>query len=599
MKNTNFPAGVRPNVTIEIHESDGGIIIKLHASDIVAGSLSIKSGTSNSGEFTVGGAVIGSLQFGIMNDTGDFSDINFVNAYAEVYCSATDSEGKTYGVYCGRFWFVNHKETGNVINCEANDMMQIMDEHQMYELELSYPTTASVIVNKIMAELQKTFPELALSGFGASDDFNIEKDSVNDDMTWRECFSYIAQANGKYVRDHAFSDESPLVDGVITLREEILFDWYDMDNPYDAGVTFSHDLRTEAITITGAKVYPNGSEESQDVGANGYMLVISDNPFITEENLDDISQRINSAVTGISFYPGTFSIKANPAIEAGDVLTVQTDKQTIKTIATTVTYKISLQESIIAEADEYAGDMRVSKKKRAKQAVQKMVQDETNKTISNMANDPNSPMWDAVDNGISGQLNDPDSELSQAIAGGGGGDVIQWRGGGWNVDKSEITPSSAYIALLSTVDAIMIDKVDSVYIDGFCIPINKALLESGDIVVASTLAGMHIVSHNQYSQGTTVRNYTNRSYGVAKLSITLSEYNVNGAGTVKVDVQIEQFYGSTKDVVQGFNLSTQQRGSVMFGVVPLKSMMVYGTFTYTESGSMSFDVIETLEKAGS
>ena len=123
---------------------------------------------------------------------------------------------------------------------------------------------------------------------------------------------------------------------------------------------------TEAITITGAKVYPNGSEESLDVGTNGYMLVISDNPFITEENLDDISHRINAAVTGISFYPGTFSIKSNPAIEAGDVLTVQTDKQTIKTIATTVTYKISLQESIIAEADEYAGDMRVSKKKRAR-----------------------------------------------------------------------------------------------------------------------------------------------------------------------------------------------------------------------------------------
>ena len=184
-------------------------------------------------------------------------------------------------------------------------------------------------------------------------------------------------------------------------------------------------------------------------------------------------------------------------------------------------------------------------------------------------------------------------------SGGGGGDVIQWRGGGWNVEASEITPSATYIALLSTVDAIMIDKVDSVYIDGFCIPINKALLESGDIVVVSTLAGMHIVSHNQYAQGMTVRNYTNRSYGVAKLSITLSEYNVNGAGTVKVGVQIEQFYGSTKDVVQGFNLSTQQRGSVMFGVTPFKSMMVYGTFTYTESGSMSFESIETLEKAGS
>ena len=401
MKNTNFPAGVRPTVIIVINQADGKTI-NIGNKDLVAGSLSLKTGTSNSGEFTVGGAVIGSFQFSLMNDTGKFDGINYVNAYVTVTMSAFVNGG-AQTIQMGKFWFVNHKETGNVINCETYDIMQIFDEHQMYEQSVSYPTTACALARKII----KSRGISTIFGLDVSKDFDITEDMIDDDMTERECLSYIAQAMGKFVR---YSGEQG---GFIE------FGWYDMSTVYDVGATFSHDLRTEPISITGAKVYPNGADESQDVGTSGYMVVISDNPLITEDNLEKISSNINNAVTGIAFYPGTFSIKANPAIEAGDVLKLQTDKQEITTIATTVTYKISLQESITADADDYAGDMRLSKKQRAKQYVDKKIAQGADKAISD-------------------QLKDPDSELSQAIAGGGGG-------GSGSLDFSKIVLPQPYI----------------------------------------------------------------------------------------------------------------------------------------------------------
>ena len=207
--------------------------------------------------------------------------------------------------------------------------------------------------------------------------------------------SYLAQMMGQYVA----------ADG-----NNLHFGWYTPGSKHDAGVTFSHDLRTEPTTITGVKVYPDGSEVDTSEGENGYVVTISDNPFITESNVATVASIISAAVVGTSFYPGTISILANPAIEAGDVLTVQTDKQAVTVYATTVTYKLQLQESITADSDPYAGDMRLSKaqklKKIAKKAAEQQIQDD---------------------------LDNSDSPLSQAISSGGGGS-----GGGGGLPAGDV-----------------------------------------------------------------------------------------------------------------------------------------------------------------
>ena len=369
MRDLTFPAGVKPSIAIKIKQADG-TVYTLTDKNIQAGSVSFAFGTSNGGEFTIGGAVIGSFKFHIINRMQIWDSINYINATVEP--TLTFGE-KTLNM--GKYWFVNHKETGSVIVCETYDALQILDEHQIHEDDIVYPTTVQDLAQKIAGKRGFTVTGI-LNG-------NIPiNDPKNDDMTERECFSYLAQMTGQFV---------------VAKGDTLVFGKYDKKTFHDAGVTFSHDLRTEPISITGVRVYVDDTNNSTG-GTAGYMVEIQDNPFIKKENMDSVKTALMNNIVGISFYPGTFSIRANPAIEAGDGLTLTTDKRTVKVYATTITYKLQLQESITADADDYAGDMRLSKRRKISQIAKK-----------------------AAQNAISEDLKNPDSELSQAIGGGSGG----------------------------------------------------------------------------------------------------------------------------------------------------------------------------------
>lgn len=376
MKNTNFPAGVKPNITAVITQADG-TTIELANSDFLAGSVSFNSGSSNSGEITVGGAIIPSFKFSLMNETSKFSDVNFVNATVKPTITANNIT-----LEMGKYWFVNHKETGNIISCESYGALQIFDEHQLYEDEITYPMSANSLASKIISGRGFSY------GGGGYAFINVD-DPEDDDMTERECLAYIAQMFGCFVKEYTNGDTT-----------YIRFESYKKSvTPIDAGTTFSHDLRTEPITVTGIQVYAKDSDTPVERGSDGYRLVIQDNPFITESNIEAVADRIDSIFTGLSFYPGTYSILGNPAIEPGDMLKVQTDKKEIITLATTVTYKLQLQESITADADDYAGDMRLSKKARAKQYVDRQIANAVEKGMNNMMSDPDST-WNQELGGI-------------------------------------------------------------------------------------------------------------------------------------------------------------------------------------------------------
>lgn len=180
--------------------------------------------------------------------------------------------------------------------------------------------------------------------------------------------------------------------------------------------------------------------------------------------------------------------------------------------------------------------------------------------------------------------------------GGGGGDVIQWRGGGWNVDQSDFDQSFPSIALLADGAVVVMDYIDSIYIDGFCVPVDKAALERGEVVGFSTLARISINSHNQYSYGQTVQDYDNKTFGVGQLSVIISEYNVESPGNVRVQVQITQFYGMTKEIINGMNIGIQRTGVCILGEEPFLSKIMYGSgFPQKEATLLSFETRESLE----
>lgn len=366
MKTTANIAGIKPAITGRLLLQSGTIV--LSDRDFMAGSIKFRGGTSESSEFSVGAAIIGGLDFTLINDAKKFSGLDWFDSKVQI---SLEISGEV--VDMGTYYVVKHYERGNVVTVECHDALKILDEYQIYEDDITWPADSAAVASKIASRH-------GLSVSGLTSGIQIP-DPGNDLMTERECIAYIGQIHGKYVRAH---------DTVIS------FEWYNTADVHDAGTTFSHDLRTDDIEITGVKVTASDGTKTETRGESGYMLSIKSNPFVTADNIAAIADKIGAAVTGIKYRPGDVSIMSNPAIEPGDVLRVNTGQETgVIVIASTVTYTVSrLQESITSDAEPYSGDLRIKRSDYIKNQTQQTIDDE---------------------------LKNPDSNLSQAIGGGSSG----------------------------------------------------------------------------------------------------------------------------------------------------------------------------------
>lgn len=363
--------GLTPVVSAVLTLS-GGTTINIDNHDIVSGSFSIKDGTSDPSEFSVGGAVIRGCSFTLFNYGGKFSGISWFDSKVSV--TLTYSNGTTLNM--GSFYVVSHNETGYRISVETYSAMKLLDEYQIYEHNFTYPMTAQAAVTTIATARGLTVAGMRYPNMSISD-------PGSDTITEREFVSYIAQMMGQFVT----------VEGSV-----LKFGWYNLNSAHDAGTAFSHNLRTNDVTITGVKVTTADGQTVQTVGTSGYVLNITDNPLITADNINAVATQINSAVNGITFRPGTVSILSDANIQAGDTLLVHTKNGDATVLATTIVYKPTTKMSVTADAEPYDGDLRITRSQR----IQAMMQSEADRAISK-------------------QLANSNSQLSKAIAGGGGG----------------------------------------------------------------------------------------------------------------------------------------------------------------------------------
>ena len=359
-------AGIKPTITGTITLS-GGTTISLTDRDFQAGSLNFKSGTSNSGEFSVGAAIIGACSFGLMNDTGRFDGVSWYDSSVSITITAAGTV-----LPMGEFLVVSHKETGRVIAIEAYDRMKLLDEYGLYEHQITWPATAQSVVAAICTARGLTYTGLAYPSMSL-------EDPGDTDMTERECISYIAQMMGQFV---------------LVKNNVLTFGWYDLNTVFNAGNSFSHDFQTSDTTIGGVTVKVD--ENTKQTQGSGTLITVENNPFVTATNLATVTTQIYNAVNGIQYRIGSANILSNPAIEAGDRLLINTETDTVIILATTVTYKPQLQMSVQSDGSDVS-DLRLNKTDRIK----KIANQQANKAIGN-------------------QLNDPNSDLSRAIAGGGG-----------------------------------------------------------------------------------------------------------------------------------------------------------------------------------
>lgn len=289
--------------------------------------FSFTGGSSPSGDFTVGGCVIGMFRFLLNNYDGAFDSFDFAGAYIEPYCGFDST-----WVKMGRYYFASHKTLGHVITCITYDALKLMDQENAV---LTYPITAGNAVAQIAANhgmtVSGTFP-------GSTTQLTVEPEET---MTERLALSYIAELTGNRVK--------------VTADNQLWLGWYDTASPITQEAVFGQEIELADTTITGVKY------KDTMVGTDGYVIDLSSNPYITEANAATALSLIGNRIIGTTFRAGQVTILGNPAIEAGDSITFDAENgETVTMIVTQYNYKLGLTEDVGCDAQtEEEADLRV------------------------------------------------------------------------------------------------------------------------------------------------------------------------------------------------------------------------------------------------
>lgn len=336
---------------------------KIHIDDskLWANGFEVSDATSSNGTFTIGALIAGKLKIKLNNIYEDYSKYDFDKASVIAYVSKSFFDGTTERLKIGEYRVSETSYDGSLITLTCLD--NINNFNREYDSNLSYPTTAYEIVRDACIKCDIPF---TMSRFDNSDYVINEIPSDNQKLTYGQVIAYILQLSGLW--------------GKCGHNGELLIGWYDMSQfdsqgydggtfstkttPYSDGDTLNggnftdyssgdsadggtftearnyHNIYTQKdlnvatddVVITGVKVTVTSKEDkAKDVnalaGKEGYVVSISDNPFIPADKAQAVANYIIKKIGGMRFRPLDATLLSNPLIESGDVALVTDRKQ--------------------------------------------------------------------------------------------------------------------------------------------------------------------------------------------------------------------------------------------------------------------------------
>ena len=329
-------------------------------SELWANGFEVNDSTSSNGTFTIGALIAGKLKIKLNNIYEDYSKYDFDKASVTAYVSKSFSDGTTEKLKIGEYRVSETSYDGSLIKLTCLD--NINNFNREYDSNLSYPTTAYEVVRDACIKCDVPF---TMARFDNSDYVINEIPSDNQKLTYGQVIAYILQLSGLW--------------GKCGHDGELLIGWYDMSQfdsrSYDGGTfstkttpysdgdnvdggTFKYsdgdnadggtftearnyhniytqkdlNVATDDVVITGVKVTVTSKEDkAKDVnalaGKEGYVISISDNPFIPGDKAQTIANYIFKKIGGMRFRPLDATLLSNPLIESGDVALVTDRKQ--------------------------------------------------------------------------------------------------------------------------------------------------------------------------------------------------------------------------------------------------------------------------------
>lgn len=335
--------------------------IPISDSELWANGFEVNDSTSSNGTFTIGALIAGKLKIKLNNIYEDYSKYDFDKASVTTYVSKSFSDGTSEKLKIGEYRVSETSYDGSLITLTCLD--NINNFNREYDSNLSYPTTAYEVVRDACIKCDVPF---TMARFDNSDYTINEIPSDNQKLTYGQVIAYILQLSGLW--------------GKCGHDGELLIGWYDMSQfesqnynggtfstkttPYSDGNsvdggnftdyssgdsadggTFTEtrnyhniytqkdlNVATDDVVITGVKVTVTSKEDkTKDVnalaGKEGYVVSISDNPFISAEKAQTVANYIFKKIGGMRFRPLDATLLSNPLIESGDVALVTDRKQ--------------------------------------------------------------------------------------------------------------------------------------------------------------------------------------------------------------------------------------------------------------------------------
>lgn len=335
--------------------------IPISDSELWANGFEVNDSTSSNGTFTIGALIAGKLKIKLNNIYEDYSKYDFDKASVTAYVSKSFSDGTSEKLKIGEYRVSETSYDGSLITLTCLD--NINNFNREYDSNLSYPTTAYEVVRDACIKCDVPF---TMARFDNSDYVINEIPSDNQKLTYGQVIAYILQLSGLW--------------GKCGHDGELLIGWYDMSQfgsqnynggtfstkttPYSDGDsvdggnftdyssgdsadggTFTEarsyhniytqkdlNVATDDVVITGVKVIVTSKEDkAKDVnalaGKEGYVVSISDNPFISADKAQTVANYIFKKIGGMRFRPLDATLLSNPLIESGDVVLVTDRKQ--------------------------------------------------------------------------------------------------------------------------------------------------------------------------------------------------------------------------------------------------------------------------------
>lgn len=335
--------------------------IPISDSELWANGFEVNDSTSSNGTFTIGALIAGKLKIKLNNIYEDYSKYDFDKASVTAYVSKSFSDGTTEKLKNGEYRVSETSYDGSLITLTCLD--NINNFNREYDSNLSYPTTAYEVVRDACIKCDVPF---TMARFDNSDYVINEIPSDNQKLTYGQVIAYILQLSGLW--------------GKCGHDGELLIGWYDMSQfdsqgydggtfstkttPYSDGDTLNGgnftdyssgdsvdggtftearnyhnvytqkdlNVATDDVVITGVKVIVTSKEDkTKDVnalaGKDGYVVSISDNPFIPADKAQTVASYIFKKIGGMRFRPLDATLLSNPLIESGDVALVTDRKQ--------------------------------------------------------------------------------------------------------------------------------------------------------------------------------------------------------------------------------------------------------------------------------